>query len=148
MSHFVVTVLLNKKVKEKDYEKRIEELLEPYCEHNEVEEYEEDCWCVGKKAEKEVYDTLDKKLGKIDDFREKYKSLTGMDEKEKDLREKGRMFKRYREILKRETISLIGVQKNERCKPDSDRGFVNYLQGKVSGMQYAMFILESVERGL
>jgi len=59
MSHFVAVVLVPPK--DKNILKTVERLMKPYDEAIEVKEYDDKCWCIGKKAEHHAFDIANKK---------------------------------------------------------------------------------------
>jgi hypothetical protein len=61
MSHFFTLVIPG--------DKTVEELLEPYDENIEVEEYDRPCWCVGRLALKAVREQIDLEMGDLDQAR-------------------------------------------------------------------------------
>jgi hypothetical protein len=75
MSHFLVTVILPKKPKDrKEAQGMVETLLTPYCENNDVPEYMDECWCVGRKARdavsnnfnvQKMFEKIHEKYGKL-----------------------------------------------------------------------------------
>src|SRR5438094_982686 len=74
MSHFSTVVILPK-----DYtgelETMVEEMLEPFDENTEVEEYDRECYCKGQVALKAGWEEAEKKLGRIDELRTTYWNL-------------------------------------------------------------------------
>lgn len=75
MSHFVTVVILPEGTRRIAIESMIGELLEPFNENLEVDPYEEDCHCVGWKAQMEVTGQVNETLGHIKDIRENYWKL-------------------------------------------------------------------------
>jgi len=59
----------------KDIESQVEKLMAPYNENNEVEEYETECWCVGRKAQQFAEKETNKKLGTIKKHRKEFKKI-------------------------------------------------------------------------
>ncbi len=73
MSHFVVLaivpregVVLDGNISRQSVECAVEDLLEPFDENIEVEEYDEECWCIGNKANSDANDTAINMFGKFD----------------------------------------------------------------------------------
>jgi len=64
MSHFVTLVILPNKEKD-NIDTKLTELFAPYDENMEVEEYLEECWCVGAKASNEVREAIEDQLGDL-----------------------------------------------------------------------------------
>lgn len=71
MSHFMVTVLVLKKDRDR-VEYMIEELMAPFDEQLEVPEYERRCWCVGREASKRADEAAAKKFGKWEEKRAEF----------------------------------------------------------------------------
>lgn len=66
MSHFVVLVIVKSPT---DIEDQVDELLAPFSEHIEVDEYQRDCYCLGMQADRETYDLVTLQLGDINETR-------------------------------------------------------------------------------
>lgn len=77
MSHFVTVVILPKdtQLRSGHIQSAVEELLAPFNENLDVDPYEEDCHCVGWKAQMEVSTAVNETLGHIKDVRENYWKL-------------------------------------------------------------------------
>jgi hypothetical protein len=76
MSHFVVLAIVPRKHGEFDgkilrssVSEEVDALLEPFNEAIEVEEYDEECWCIGNKANSDANDTAINMFGKFDIIR-------------------------------------------------------------------------------
>ena len=64
MSHFVVLVLTEQKLKNRqDAQHVASEMMEPYNENLKVEEHKQDCYCIGNKARDMARKAAEKKLG-------------------------------------------------------------------------------------
>jgi hypothetical protein len=73
MSHFLVGVIIPKDTA--SVRAKVEELLEPYDENTEVEEYDRDCYCIGNIASMEARKQTEEKLGTFQTFRDTYNAL-------------------------------------------------------------------------
>lgn len=73
MSHFVAVVLVPKD--DEEVHSAVSELLAPFNEGIEVEEYETECYCIGSEACKDARSTADEKVGTISSFRDKYSKI-------------------------------------------------------------------------
>ena len=71
MSHSVVGVLVTEE-ELKNLDGVIQEKLATYNENLKVDEYEEDCWCVGRIAKNEANAEADKACGSFDSLRESF----------------------------------------------------------------------------
>jgi hypothetical protein len=70
MSHFYTVVLVPKNTD--DIEAKIEELLAPYDETIEVEEYDRKCWCINHKAHSAGWAAAESKYGSFSSLRESF----------------------------------------------------------------------------
>jgi len=70
MSHFYTVVLVPKDTD--DIEAKVEELLAPYNENIEVEEYDKKCWCVNRKAHDAGWKSAEDKFGPFGDLRKSF----------------------------------------------------------------------------
>lgn len=83
MSHYTVGALVPPAIYQGDgdgtrLERYLEELLEPFNENAQVEEYQRECWCVGTKASEEASEYIEAKHGPIEPLRKRYwESLDG-----------------------------------------------------------------------
>lgn len=75
MSHFMVMVLLPETIKPIMINNEIENLLAPYSENIEVDEYEHKCHCVGWKAHIDSTKIAEKKFGEIDKLRDDFRDI-------------------------------------------------------------------------
>jgi hypothetical protein len=93
MSHFLVGVIV-KDINNADEE--LKNLMSPYNENISVAPYDEECYCIGEKAEEEIYKTLDEKFGSIESYRkifwERVNSLSQMKDKEWQFSKEGRKY--------------------------------------------------------
>jgi len=69
MSHFLVAAIVKDT---ENIDEVLEKMMASYSENLAVEPYQEECWCVGNFAKKEIFDQLDKKFGKIQDVKNKF----------------------------------------------------------------------------
>jgi hypothetical protein len=74
MSHFSTVVILPKAY-EDEPEAMVNEMLDPFDENTEVEEYDRKCYCKGRLAIDAGYEEAEKKLGTIDELRDRYWAL-------------------------------------------------------------------------
>jgi len=77
MSHFCTHVLVVG-VDPKDeaaVEEAVGKLMDPYNEHTQVPEYEEACWCVGRKAAAAAWQVAETEVGTIESFRNSYQEM-------------------------------------------------------------------------
>lgn len=72
MSHFLTIVLTNKNFETEKADDIVEELLAPYSEHIEVEEYNRECCCIGEKARLEITKQINEELGTWHDARNEF----------------------------------------------------------------------------
>jgi hypothetical protein len=70
MSHFLVGVIVPKDTE--NIEGTIEDLLKPYDENQEVEEYERPCHCVGQVARRDAVQAAIKECGTIEELRKRF----------------------------------------------------------------------------
>lgn len=75
MSHFSVLVLVPENVK--DIEKYVKQVLAPYDENKKVAKYEQDCHCIGKKAQSDVQARASEKFGSWDQLRKQFDEKHG-----------------------------------------------------------------------
>lgn len=80
MSHFAVVVVVPAKeaTTQKKAEAIVAKLLKPYDENTQVPEYEQTCYCVGRKARKEAREHADKTVGTIDELRASFNKANPM----------------------------------------------------------------------
>jgi len=70
MSHFFTVVLVPKDTV--DIEAKVEEILSPFDENIEVEEYDKKCWCVNRKAHDAGWKAAENKFGPFGDLRKSF----------------------------------------------------------------------------
>jgi hypothetical protein len=77
MSHFLTAVIVPTLIAldPQRLDLYLEEVLEPFSENLEVEEYEESCHCVGRIAQRKATEQADQEYGTIDSLRESFKSV-------------------------------------------------------------------------
>jgi hypothetical protein len=75
MSHFFGIVLVPKDTKKEDTEDAVSDLVEGYNEQKDVPEYESDCWCIGRQASRESEAEAQRRLGTVNEFREKFRKV-------------------------------------------------------------------------
>lgn len=78
MSHYITYIIAAEKTEKEYLPGIIEEALEPFSEHLEVEPYDHDCYCIGRTADNEATKKAEAELGKtIDDYRKEYHAQDG-----------------------------------------------------------------------
>jgi hypothetical protein len=127
MSHFFTIVLIPPS-RSGDVELYLHENLKRYSIYHEVEEYEEECWCVGRKALKDARNRVRDELGSLNDISsqyhldmEKYLSENPEKRKPETLKEldewKGPIWQDYLAPLLRREQQLFNTHP-DRNKPD------------------------------
>jgi hypothetical protein len=114
MSHFFVGVILHKDSLNKE---SIYNLMNPYCEYNEVEEYDRKCICAEMKGREKAEKEAEKEFGSWNELRDKFHNLY---EKEKKTNEE--LNKLWLEFIKskRDWISNFIEADLDKNKPDPD----------------------------
>lgn len=72
MTHFMVGVIVPR-LPQEAMNSKIAELLAPYSENLEVEEYDRECWCVNSEARKYGREMADKLVGNVEERRDGFK---------------------------------------------------------------------------
>lgn len=72
MSHFTVGVIVPNTLEAAAIEGRIAEMLEPYSENLQVDEYDHKCWCIGRHAQKVGEQEADRLVGTWDAQRDAF----------------------------------------------------------------------------
>jgi hypothetical protein len=81
MSHFVTLVIIPGDTPMNRIEQTVENLLEPYSEHNAVEPYEDECGCIGFQALLDVKAEIDKAFN-VDEMRQQLNALPELEQTE------------------------------------------------------------------
>lgn len=79
MSHFYALIFIDPETligrSRESFETKVQEMIAPYDESIEVEEYEAKCYCIGRAAKNAAWKHAEKKVGTIESFRQRYHAI-------------------------------------------------------------------------